>query len=203
MTLNNTVENKKKIAVTGGIGSGKTTVMGIIQSEGYGTVSFDEIYHELLYDEKFVIDICSIVGVKPKILNGKKVLDRAAVSEKVFNNHSLLEKLNAFTHAKITVAAFKKGDSLSKSKVFYEVPLLFESKLESLFDKVIVVMRDRNDRISAAAKRDGCLVEETALRAKNQFDYEKNDLSLHIVIINDGDIESLKSKVRKVLNEIK
>lgn len=203
MTQNSIIKNKLRIAVTGGIGSGKSTVTNIIEEDGYYTVGFDDVYHELLGDEKFVLGICEVVGVKPVYLDGKAVLDRPAVSEKVFNNSVLLDKLNAYTHEKITNAAFKKGDESGRRIVFYEVPLLFESGLENLFDKVIVVMRDRTERIASAALRDGRSFEETALRAEKQFDYENNDLSLHIVILNDGDIESLKRKVRKVLGEIR
>lgn len=193
---------KKKIAVTGGIGSGKSTVMKIIAEQGYCTVSFDEVYRELLDDERFVNDICDLVGVKPLIVDGKKTLDRHAVSERVFSDTKLLDKLNNFTHEKITKTAFNKGDLFDADIVFYEVPLLFESRLENLFDKVIVVMRNRAVRIADAARRDGRSVEEISLRAEKQFDYEKNDLSLHIVIKNDGDLKSLKQCVKKVLCEI-
>ena len=194
--------SKKKIAVTGGIGSGKSTVMKIIAEQGYCTVSFDEIYHELLDDERFVSDICNLVGVRPLIVGGKKILDRHAVSERVFFDTKLLDKLNDFTHEKITKAAFIKGDSFDADVVFYEVPLLFESRLENRFDKVIVVMRARDVRIADAARRDGRSAEEIGLRAEKQFDYENNDLSLHIVIKNDGDLKSLEQCVKKVLREI-
>ena len=194
--------SKKKIAVTGGIGSGKSTVMKLIADQGYCTVSFDEIYHELLDDERFVSDICNLVGIRPLIVGGKKILNRQVVAERVFSDSALLDKLNAFTHEKITKAAFIKGDSFGAAVVFYEVPLLFESRLENLFDRVIVVMRNRDLRIADAARRDGRPVEEIEIRAEKQFDYENNDLSLHIVIKNDGDLQSLKKSVKKVLREI-
>ena len=194
---------KKRIAITGGIGSGKSTVMKIIEEQGYCTVSFDEVYHDLLSDENFVSDICALVGVRPLLIDGRKTLNRQAVSDKVFSDSALLDKLNAFTHEKITKAAFVKGDSFGAEIVFYEVPLLFESRLENLFDRVIVVMRNRDVRIAEAARRDGRSVDEVALRAEKQFDYENNDLSLHIVIENDGDLQSLKERVKKVLCEIR
>ena len=95
--------------------------------------------------------------------------------------------------------AFEEGGD----DAFYEVPLLFEGGYEKLFDKVIVLMRDKNKRLESAALRDGVSVEKEKKRAENQYDYENNDLSLHIVIVNDGDFQSLEEKVRKVLSEIK
>lgn len=188
-----------KIAVTGGIGSGKSTVIDIISREGYKTVSLDKVYSELLDNPEFVREVCKITDTLPIEINGKVALDRKAVADKVFSDKKALEKLNEFTHKKVIETAFEEGGD----DAFYEVPLLFEGGYEKLFDKVIVLMRDKNKRLESAALRDGVSVEKEEKRAENQYDYENNDLSLHIVIVNDGDFQSLEEKVRKVLSEIK
>ena len=188
-----------KIAVTGGIGSGKSTVIDIISREGYKPVSLDKVYSELLDNPEFVREVCKITGTLPIEINGKVALDRKAVADKVFSDKKALEKLNEFTHKKVIKTAFEEGGD----DAFYEVPLLFEGGYEKLFDKVIVLMRDKNKRLESAALRDGVSVEKEKKRAENQYDYENNDLSLHIVIVNDGDFQSLEEKVRKVLSEIK
>jgi len=194
------MERRIKVAVTGGIGSGKSTVMSIIADEGYRTISLDQVYTEMLDNEKFVEGICSVVDVEPIIIDGKKLLDRRAVSAKVFNDGDVLSKLNEYTHERILAEAFARGGN---GLTFYEVPLLFEGGLERRFDRVIVVKRNLKKRIEAVAERDGLTIEEVTGRIKNQFDYEKNDLSLHTIIENDGDISLLRDKVRKVIREIK
>ncbi len=188
-----------KIAVTGGIGSGKSTVIDIISREGYKTVSLDKVYSELLNNPDFVKEVCKITDTLPIEKDGKIALDRAAVADKVFFDKKILANLNDFTHDRIIKAAFEEGGD----DAFYEVPLLFEGSYEKLFDKVIVLMRDKNKRLESAALRDGVSIEKEKKRAENQYDYENNDLSLHIVIVNDGDLQSLEEKVRKILSEIK
>lgn len=193
-------EKNLKIAVTGGIGSGKSTVIQIISELGYKTVNLDKVYRELLLDEKFVNGISDLIGIKPLVENGRVTLDKNAVSKKVFNDKNALKKLNEYTHPAILAEAFKQGGN---GITFYEVPLLFESDLVNLFDKTIVVLRDKKLRAESAAKRDGKSTEEILERINNQFDYDNTDLSLHIIILNDGDLPELTNKVKWAINEIK
>lgn len=197
--MTNDFKKDIKIAVTGGIGSGKSTVMQIIRNFGYKTISLDEVYAELLCDEEFVKGINKRLGLPEKLQNGKAVLDKNAVSEKVFTDSAALKALDDYTHPAIMERAFKEG---GKGVVFYEVPLLFESGFERLFDKVVVVLRDKASRLKSAALRDGKTEEDISARIKNQFDYENNDLSLHMIIRNDGDLSSLKDSVGRAINEI-
>lgn len=189
-----------RVAITGGIGSGKSTVAAMIGRLGYKVISFDDVYRTLLKRKEFVLQICDLIGVPPIYCpSGDVELDKSAVSSKVFCDKAALDKLNGFTHPRITAEAFLQG---GEGVVFYEVPLLFESGLQTEFDRVIVVTRPLEDRISGAALRDGVPHEKIESRVKNQTDYEKIDLSLHIVISNDGDLPSLESKVRKAINEL-
>lgn len=199
MMQNNNGKNLR-VAITGGIGSGKSTVAAMICRLGYKVISFDDVYRDLLKRKEFVLQICDLIGVPPIYSpSGEVVLDKSAVASKVFCDKAALDKLNGFTHPKITAEAFLQG---GEGVVFYEVPLLFESGLQTEFDRVIVVTRPLEDRIFGAALRDGVPREKIENRVKNQTDYEKIDLSLHIVISNDGDLPSLENKVRKAINEL-
>lgn len=192
-----------KIAITGGIASGKSTVSNYIKELGYLVYDADEIYAELLKNENVVLKICDLVGVKPKNAGEKVELDRQAVSDKVFADRGLLNKLNEYTHALVYDEINKIADSLTeKNIVFFEIPLLFESKRENSFDKVIVVLRDKEKRIKALEKRNGFTVDEAEKRIKNQFDYDNFDLTKHTLIYNDGDKSLLKSKVINVIQSI-
>ena len=91
----------KIIAITGGIGSGKSTVSQIIKELGYKVFSADEVYGELLKDEKFVKNIYKTLEIETDSL----VYDRDLVSSKVFNNKEMLEKLNSATQ-RLTISVF-------------------------------------------------------------------------------------------------
>jgi len=187
-----------KIAITGGIGSGKSTVIDILSKLGFKVVNLDEVYAKLLDDQDFVMQLCNQFDIQPLTCENKIMLDRKALSEKVFSNAQLLAKLNAFTHHKIFESAFKMQEN---SVTFYEVPLLFEGNYQHKFDRVWVVMRDKNARIASAVARDGN--EQRVLsKVKNQVDYDKIDLSLHTIIKNDGDIQSLQNEVKRAVSEI-
>ena len=85
---------------------------------------------------------------------------------------------------------------------FAEVPLLFEGRYESLFDEVIVVLRNKRDRIDSVCLRDGLTQKEIVDRMKNQFDYENKVIFEHTVLYNDGDLANLREKVGDVLEKI-
>lgn len=193
-----------KIAITGGIGSGKSTVLKILSLLGEKTISFDEVYKSLLADENFLKGVYFAAGTEPQYKNDKIIFNAKKISEAVFSCPEKLNALNSFTHAKIFEKAFSEGRSFecSGGRVFYEVPLLFEGNYQNRFDKVWVVMRDKNARIISAATRDELSESEIEKRINNQFDYESSDLSLHTLILNDGDEESLKNKVERAIYEL-
>lgn len=193
-----TDKSNLKIAVTGGIGSGKSTAIKIISELGYKTVSLDQVYADLLENQVFVENICNITNTLPIKADGKKSIDRKAIADKVFADKTALKALNSYTHGEILKKAFERG---GKGIVFYEVPLLFENGYQKFFDKVIVIKRDLSERIKSVCLRDGLSDNDVLKRMKNQYDYEKNDLSVHIIILNDGDIASLKNNIVKAIDQ--
>lgn len=184
------------IAITGGIGAGKTTAITAIKQMGYLVISADDIYSELLKDPEFVQGVYRAVDIDCD----KIELDRNLVSTAVFKNSEKLKALNNFTHAKIYSAMFEK--SKGHEVVFHEVPLLFESGYQAKYDKVIVIMRDINSRIQSVKSRSGLSTEEIVSRIKNQYDYENLDKNKHTVITNDGNLLDFSAKVKAVVNEI-
>ena len=190
------MRQNKRIAVTGGIGSGKSTVCAALKKYGFPVFSCDEVYRELQREKSFLEGLKKIF---PSVVT-KEGLDKKALSAIVFSDSSALEKLNAYTHPRIMERVFERMDGFSLA--FAEVPLLFEANLEGEFDGVLVVMRKAEDRLAAVCARDG--VSEAAVRdrIKNQFDYENNLKSGHTVIYNDGDKDSLERKVWQYLKKI-
>ena len=184
-------------AITGGIGSGKSTVCKIIKECGYQVFSADEVYKELLLSPEFVKSIYNALSITDADYN---TFDTKLVSSKVFENKELLKKLNDITHPKIMQALIEKSKKVN-GVCFNEVPLLFESGLQNLYDGVIVVKRDFSLREKDVIKRDNISKEEFFKRVNNQFDYQNID-NTHTVITNDGDFKELEVKVKAVLGEI-
>ncbi len=192
------MKQSKKIAVTGGIGSGKSTVMKIIAGKGYPIFSCDEIYSQLTSDSDFLNILRHSFG---DILNSDGTLDRKKLSEIVFNNPAKLAELDKITHPAIYKEMFRMADEAG-GICFCEVPLLFESGAESLFDGVIIVMRNEEQRIKSVTARDKLPEQDVKKRISNQFDYNSADFAMYYVIHNNGDLSELEWQTEEIIKKI-
>ena len=192
------MKQSKKIAVTGGIGSGKSTVMKIIAGKGYPIFSCDEIYSQLTSDRDFLNILRHSFG---DILNSDGTLDRKKLSEIVFNNPAKLAELDKITHPAIYKEMFRMADEAG-GICFCEVPLLFESGEESLFDGVIIVMRNEEQRIKSVTARDKLPEQDVKKRISNQFDYNSADFAMYYVIHNNGDLSELEWQTEEIIKKI-
>lgn len=187
-----------KFAITGGIGSGKSTVAEIIRRQGYAVFSCDEIYKELLCRKEFLNRIASEFD---GVIKKDGALDRSELSKIVFEDKAALDKLNSITHPAIMEEVFKRSSGLKLS--FTEVPLLFENGFERYFDGVLVVLRDVNERIASVSKRDNIDEKTVNLRIKSQFNYENYNFAKYYVIHNNGNFEDLERKLAEILENIR
>ena len=192
----------KKIAITGGIGSGKSTVSEIIRGMGYTVVSADNVYRELLLNEEFVREICELMEIPPVEKDGHITIDRKSLSEIVFSDKNRLSRLNDFTHPRIMSEIFRLSEGV-EPLFFAEVPLLFERGYETEFDNVFIVRRRLDLRLSETMKRDGKTEAEIRRVMDNQYDYEGNKCgNKSIIIENDGTIDELKFRVYAVVKSL-
>ena len=191
---------KKIIALTGGIGSGKSTVINILKDMGFKVFSADEEYKECLNDEAFVQKISDEFNISPIICCGKKCLDRAALSKIVFNDKEKKKLLDKMTHPVVVNRLIEKAKAASGTCVFCEVPLLFEGGFEKLFDGVIVVMRAESERINAVITRDGLRKDDVLKRIDSQLDYSKFNFDGYTVLWNDGNMHILYEKVKSIVD---
>lgn len=192
----------KKIAITGGIGSGKSTVSEIIRKMGYVVVSADKVYCELLLNEDFVKEICELMNISPIEKDGRITIDRKALSALVFSDKTQLSRLNDFTHPRIMDEIFRRSEGV-EPLFFAEVPLLFERGYETEFDNVFVVRRQLDLRLSGTAKRDGKTEAEIRKVIDNQFDYEGNKSGYKSIIIeNNGTIQELEAEVSEAVKRL-
>lgn len=190
---------QSKIAVTGGIGSGKSSACKIIKSLGYPVYSCDEVYSQIINDKGTVSELAVTFGKDIQNLDGS--LNKTKLSGIVFNDKNKLEKLNSITHPKIFEIMFLLS-AKEKGTVFYEVPLLFEGNYQNLFDGVIVLMRDEKTRIKSVAERDSISEEKVFLRINNQYNYNNCDFTKYYVIHNDGNFDELQYKIEDLLFKI-
>jgi dephospho-CoA kinase len=187
--------NLTKIAITGGIGSGKSCVAKILREKNYPVFSCDETYARIIKDKNFLKIISNEFG---DILNSDGLLDKQKLSAKVFSDKEKLIKLNAITHPKIFEEMFKQSEGCN-GVCFYEVPLLFEEGNEKYFDNVIVVLRDLQKRIQSVVERDNLNYDQIFARINNQYNYENADFSKYYGIHNNGDLIQLNAEVECIL----
>lgn len=183
-----------KIAITGGIGSGKSTVARVARDMGFKVASCDDTYARLCRDADFLRELGALF---PAAVKGEPpALDRRALAEEVFSSDARRALLNDFTHPRIMAAMEKE---IGGGTAFYEVPLLFESGLKGCFDEIIVVLREKNARMAAVAARSGLTEEQIKARMRAQIDYDAFDFSGCRILRNDGDIETLRARAKELI----
>ena len=194
---------QKKIAITGGIGCGKSLVAKYVAEMGYPIFSCDEINRNLLTDPDYIE---RIKNVFPNCVNDGKI-DKNTLKNTVFCDKKALKWLNDIAHPVIMTRLFSAMKKSDREFVFAEVPLLFEGGYERDFDAIIIIKRDINERIKAVQQRDGLSEEEIKNRIAAQFDYtnlEKRIQNMNVHIIeNEGDPPSLKSKIETLISRLK
>ncbi len=192
--------NCKRIAITGGIGSGKSTAVSMLKELGYKTLSSDEIVWEL-YKTRRVKKL--LKNTFPTAVNGifKLTINKAELTRVAFStkeNHKKLTEL-------ITPLVMKEIDRKTKNLngvIFVEVPLLFECGYQNLFDGVWVITRPIEARIASVKTRSNLTEERILERVSSQVDYDNMDLSSYTIIENDKGERELKRKIQEKLTEL-
>ncbi len=186
------------IALTGGIGSGKSLALRFIKEAGYYTLSSDEIVKQL-YKTRRVKKL--VRGLFPDAVTGKLILkiNREILAKKVFSDKVELKRLtDAITP--LVIREIEKKGARKKRIVVAEVPLLFERGYQDRFSKVLVITRSLEERIKSVMARSNLTREQVLARINNQVDYDAIDLSPYSVISNDSDQKTFKEKVLSAID---
>jgi dephospho-CoA kinase len=185
------------IGLTGGIGAGKSEALQALERLGAATLSTDAVTHELLATGEVRDLLVERLGsaVAP---NGS--IDRAAVAARVFGDDEQRNWLESVLWPRVgeRVASFRDSVEDAPAAVV-EVPLLFESGMENVFDKTIVVVADEDVRSGRAAARGHELVAE---RTSRQLTQEEKAQRADFVVRNDGTVEELETKLSEVLEKL-
>jgi len=189
----------KVVGLTGGIGSGKTTVSNMFKDLGVPVYIADVEAKKLMNTSKVIQrKLIELFGDKAYENNE---LNRAYIASKIFNDDSYLKKMNAIIHPSVAVH-FKKWLQKQTSKyVIKEAAIIFEHNMQSQYDSIITVIADKDERIDRILKRDNTTREKILAIMKHQLsDEEKSKLS-DFVIINDK-LEHTRKQVLKTHNSI-
>lgn len=196
--------NLKKIAVTGGLASGKSSVCQILKNLGAFVVNSDDIAHQLLSSRTSLgQQIISLLGTDI-IENGQ--LNRKKIAEKVFKDSKKLEALEKLLHPPIleTIRSLSEEVKQSGSTDFFvvEMPLLYEIKQEGFYDYVISVSAEP-DECRKRYTQSGHTDEDFKTRNSRQWPLKDKNERANIVLHNDGTLKELEQQVKQLLEELK
>lgn len=195
----------KLVGLTGGIASGKTTVAAILKRYGAAIVDADALSREVVEPGRDAWkEIVETFG--REVLQADQTLDRQKLRATIFNDPTARKKLEAIIHPRVRALAEERiaqYGAAGYDVVVYEVPLLFEGKLNEWLRPVILVASDVRIQKQRLQQRDHLSPEEAQRHIDAQMSLEEKRRLADYVIENDGDMEDLDRQVRAILDRIK
>jgi dephospho-CoA kinase len=193
------------IGLTGGIGSGKSTVSRFLADLGAVIIDADKIGHEVyLPDTGTWRKLVKTFG--SGILATDNTIDRKKLGAIVFGDETELKRLNAIIHPQITEIIKKRIADYRRqgvSVVVVDAPVLFEANAKNLVEEVWVVVSNEANVIKRAIARTSLPEEQIRSRIRSQLSNEERIKRAQVVIHNDGTAEDLQKKVHKLWNQLK
>ena len=185
----------KHYALTGGIGSGKSTVLSLFKKLGVPTFSADDSAKIALeHDADIKAKITALFG-EASYVKGK--LSRPFIAEQVFGNYEKLEQLNTIVHPAARKAYLKWQEAQDAIYTIYEFPLVFELGEKERFDGVILVISPETLRIQRVKNRDGLNEEAILKRMMHQWT-DKQKQNLADMLIYNNSIYETTDQVREL-----
>lgn len=192
------------VGITGGIGSGKSTVSRVFAEAGYPVLSADEINRELTQPGGHALgEIRNVFG--EEAITGDGSLDRSFLRSEITRDPNLRLKLEAIMHPKIQAESKRRVEELfqqGKKIVFYEAPLLFEAKSEKALDLVVCVHASDETRIHRTMKRDKCTREQAEKLLKSQMPQDEKMRRSDFLIENEGSERELAAAAEETLKKL-
>ena len=185
-----------RIGITGGIGSGKSTICGLFEKAGVPVFSGDNAAHQVSNSDSIARQlIIKLLGETAYTSRGE--LDRAFVASIVFSHPDKLRGLNRIIHPRVLQAVEEFGQSV-KGVPFWivEAALLYESGLHKKLDYVIGVTAAEEERIRRVMKRDGVSTDVVRRRMEHQMPEETLRIKADFILMNDGDPDQLRDRIK-------
>lgn len=193
------------IGLTGGIGTGKSTVSDYLKKKGCLIIDADALSREMTQKGKPAVKEIAI-AFGNHLVDEEGNLDRKALGKIVFNDKKKLDILQAIITNKVVEYIEESISSLKTDNydgiVIIDAPLLFECGMEHMSDENWLVTTDLDVRIERVKKRDGLSEEEILSRINNQMSQEDKEKKSNCVLNNSGSLEELYSQIDKNLERI-
>ena len=190
-----------KVGITGGIGSGKSTVSRFFSELGVPVYDSDQRAKSLMqHDDSIIIKIKKEFGDDSYLNN---VLNRSHIAEIVFKNELKLKQLNAIVHP-VVRTDFNNWLSQNSTARFVikEAAIMIESGAYKDLDKLIVVNANREQKIKWIKKRDHLLLEDIENRIQNQLSDKIRNQYADFIIENNSSKKELKQQVLSIYNKL-
>ncbi|EAE1292261.1 TPA: dephospho-CoA kinase [Listeria monocytogenes] len=187
----------KTIGLTGSVATGKSTVSNMIQQAGIPLVDADIAARKVVEPgTEGLKEIVAYFGEEILLADG--TLDRAKLGEIIFKDKEKREKLNEITHPRVKdymlearERFFRAGEEL----VFFDIPLLFESHLESLVDQIVVVWTTPETELKRLMERNNLTKEDALRRIESQMGIDEKARKADFVIDNNDSLEKTQKQV--------
>lgn len=195
----------KIIGLTGGIGSGKSTVARILQEHGFPIVDADLIAREIVEPgQPALAELAKEFG--EDILNADGSLDRGLLASRAFTTKDTTQRLNDITHPRInqrTQELFDEARENGAEAVIYDMPLLIDKGLNKDMDATIVVHAAEHVRLERLTTKRGLDVDDVRRRINAQIDDETRKQYADILLDNNGTEEDLTQQIAQAVDKIK
>ncbi|MEJ6548603.1 MULTISPECIES: dephospho-CoA kinase [unclassified Corynebacterium] len=191
------------IGLTGGIGSGKTTVAERLRQKGAFVVDADKIAREIV--EPGQPALAELAEAFDGVITPEGGLDRAALARQAFASTGATDTLNAITHPRIrarTTELFDRAAADGRETVVYDMPLLIENGETETVDTVLVVDAPDDVRIARLVASRGLDEDDARRRLAAQVDRETRLSAADVVLDNSGDLDSLIAQVDAFWDEV-
>ena len=180
-----------KVAITGGIGTGKTTISSMFSDKGIPVFNSDEIAKEIMNTDSLLKnEIVTAFGDK---VYDKNKLNKEYLSDVVFNNEILLKKINSIVHPYVAEEFNSWIQEQNSKYIIYESAIIFENQAEDFFDKIICVTASEEEVISRIMKRNDFSVDKKP---------QKDDLKFENILIDKTSADMLKGSEVDYVSEL-
>lgn len=189
----------RRLGITGGIGSGKTTVCRIFRVLGVPVFVADVAARKLMNNDPSIRSEINIIAGKDLYEGGE--LDRRELARLIFNEPDMLQKVNASVHPAVLREFEAWSSVIDAPYVIMEAAILFEAKADQLVDRVISISAPVEERISRVMGRSEISREEVLERINNQMeDNEREEKSYYV--INNADNEMIIPEILKIHDDM-
>ncbi|MDI2586167.1 dephospho-CoA kinase [Psychrobacillus sp. NEAU-3TGS] len=191
------------IGLTGSIASGKSTVSNMLKELGYPIVDADVV-------ARVVVEKGTETLGKIKEVFGQEViaedgsLNRGKLGDIIFSSPSKRKQLNDIIHPAIRTEMLRQKEELQKAghpSIIMDIPLLFESRLQSYVEKILVVTVTEETQLERLMARNNFTLEEAKARIQSQLPLSLKEKEADAVIYNNGTLESTEQQLKKILSD--